>query len=65
MPNTNPVSDPTLHLRCPRCNHDEAKLSVHSYTILTVICAKCSFAWSLEIAMIPEALRRQVGFPVR
>lgn len=50
-------ADSTLPLHCPKCDHDGAKLSVSSHTILTVECLACGHAWSAEISALPEQLR--------
>jgi ribosomal protein S27E len=59
MANANAAEEGFLPLRCPRCDHDRARLSVNSYTILTVICPNCSHTWSAEMAVLPDSVRRR------
>lgn len=53
----------TLNLHCPKCDHDQAKLYITSDTIATVQCTVCQFQWSLEVAAIPEDVRRKLPTP--
>jgi hypothetical protein len=46
-----------LPLRCPRCGHDEAKLFLHSATVVTVKCGDCDHSWSVDIAALPDDVR--------
>jgi Zn ribbon nucleic-acid-binding protein len=52
-----PADEPTLPVVCPHCQHDLAKLTVRSLTILTVTCARCGYTWSSELATMPEPVR--------
>jgi hypothetical protein len=49
-----------LPLLCPKCQCDVAKLSVNSYTVVTVICVECSHTWSVELAALPARVQRQL-----
>jgi uncharacterized Zn finger protein len=51
-------ADPILALRCPKCDHDEARLSVISETVLSVKCENCSHFWSTIISALPESIRK-------
>ena len=51
-------ADPILALRCPKCDHDEARLSVISATVLSVKCEHCSHFWSTAISVLPESIRK-------
>jgi len=61
MSNANPLdADPTIPLRCPQCDHAEARLSVSSHTVLTVKCMRCKHSWSADIATLPESVRTRL-----
>ena len=46
-----------LPLACPRCTHGAVSLLVMSISLVTVRCANCTYAWSLEIERLPEVAR--------
>ena len=53
-------ADPILPLRCPKCDHDEARLSVRSETVLTVKCLQCKHSWSTDILTLRESIRTRL-----
>ena len=60
MPRAERSPDANLPLRCPKCEHDEATLVVHSFTVLTVMCAKCSHSWAADAALLPDNVRQRL-----
>jgi len=47
----------SLAMTCPHCQHDLARLTVRSVTILTVTCGRCGYMWAVELTSMPEPER--------
>ena len=52
-----PKTDVSLAVPCPHCQHELAKLTVRSATILTVTCARCGYMWAVELTSVPEPVQ--------
>ena len=50
-------NDSILPITCPHCQHELARLTICSLSILTVTCANCAYLWAVELASIPEPVR--------
>ena len=55
---------PVLPVRCPKCHNEGATVVVSSYTVVTVVCTGCSHTWAVELAALPESLRKRLLPPV-
>ena len=53
-------TNPNVPLVCPQCSHAAAKVSVASQSVVTFACAECGHYWTMEIAGLPEDVRRRV-----
>ena len=53
-------AEPVLPLVCPHCAHDQAKLFINSYTVVTVVCSECSHSWALETESLPQEVRVKI-----
>jgi len=51
------ADEPLIPLTCPHCQHDAARLTVSSQTILTVTCIHCAYTWAEERDSLPGPLR--------
>jgi transcription elongation factor Elf1 len=49
-----------ITLPCPRCAHDTARTVISSYSIITVACVRCTHQWTVEIAGLPNEVRKQI-----
>lgn len=56
----NTTATPPITLRCPQCAHDVARTVVSSYSLITVVCVRCSHEWTVEIDRLPDEARRQI-----
>jgi hypothetical protein len=55
------MADVRVALNCPKCGHDGARPYIGSATVLTVKCAACDHAWSLETNILTPEIRQQVN----
>jgi hypothetical protein len=53
-------NDVRIALRCPKCGHDRARPYIGSATVLTVKCAVCDHAWSVETNSLTPDVREEV-----
>jgi predicted nucleic-acid-binding Zn-ribbon protein len=49
-----------LSISCPKCDHDQARLSIKSKTLITVSCGRCDYSWVVDLATMPQSFRDQV-----
>ena len=54
------MPDSLLHIRCPHCDHDQARVFIRTVTVLTVKCPQCARTWSIEVAALPPDTRHQL-----
>ena len=47
----------TLTVSCPHCQHDLAKISVSSRTVVTVTCVRCDHVWCADVDAMTNAAR--------
>jgi Zn ribbon nucleic-acid-binding protein len=60
MTNSHSPQYPRLPLCCPKCGHEEAKLSMRSLSVVTVACVSCGHQWAEDVASLPDAARKQL-----
>jgi hypothetical protein len=51
---------PALPVRCPKCHHEGATVFVSSYTVVTIVCTRCAHPWAVELAALPEDVRKRL-----
>jgi hypothetical protein len=51
---------PTVPIPCPKCDHTPARLAVSSATVLSLLCDRCDYSWSIDIRTLPAAVRMQI-----
>lgn len=51
--------NPTLTVTCPHCQHDLARISVSSRTVITVTCVQCSYVWCADMDAMTDAGRAE------